>query len=1202
MYIGRFHKYKIAAICMAGIQEDSLSYTARTICDALNKRGYKTLIFSTFTDFYNKTPAAIGESSIFNLINHELIDILIILPETLKSAEMTDKIISEAKKHKTPVISIDGQHKDATNLVYDYEQGFEMMCRHVIEHHGCKDTFLMAGMRDNRFSDDRIAVYKKVLAENNLPFVEDGRFDYGDFWSQPTKEAMERFFEGGYTLPDAFICINDSMAITVTKALREKGYNVPEDVIVTGFDATYQSAVHTLTEITSATLDTNYLAETVADTCDKCLAEKAVEDIIWVKYKEQFSQSCGCRTVDENYTSNRLLKMDDYNVAQLNNETRMAAYYANTVDKKNYNEMIAEMVKYIDDYSGICINEDYISHIERKDEDSYHSVYSKEMVAICQRDIETDILDVKYPAEKLIPELGKTLKRYDKVLFAPLSFQESVIGYYYAVMDYVDYSFRDTKRLITSTNQILENYKNTCRLKEAYEQIAITHSIDPLTGLYNRRGYFTAIDNKRKEITSAYLLMLSIDMDYLKQINDTFGHTEGDKAIVEVAEAIKSVAGTDGIYARFGGDEFILTLPCHDEKRDATKIIGELQTHIDLYNRKNKNAGYEVSVSVGYKTEDNDEKLDIHELITAADQLMYVQKRAKKAKTEKQHIEKKETSVDNPFEARIHEIFSGKKDVTYFYLDYSQSSWYVMENEYTPPCLLSKAVGPLRSMWLSGNIYEDDKATFEELAHKIKKAYNEKLTEPMLHITLRLTDTGTPLWYNLMVQMIPDEEGRLKELAGMLSLSTAEDIMQMELRNYYTTTENPLMVTEAYSYKINSNKDKKYAFIQFDIKRFKLINENYGEETGTELLYSITRQLKAYCNPYQVSARVTGDIFTLLTPYETKEDILEITSTLQERLKGFRGIKYEFAFGVYLIEDTAEPIRLMEDKATVARYSIKKNAIENIAFYDANMQLSMENKRFIESNMKTALEEHQFLIHLQPKFSISREEIVGYEALVRWNHPEQGLIPPFKFIPIFEENGFISKLDYFVWECACQVLSDWKERNFKLLPISVNVSRAHLKGEEFIAKLDELVEKYGIEKSYLELEITESIEGEQTMRMTSLAKEHGYTLLMDDFGSGYSSLNTLKSTRFDVLKIDREFLSSFMTDERGKKIISHTISMSKDVGLDLIAEGVETIEQAKFLESCGCDIAQGYYYAKPMPVQDAESYLEAKEIPKKKKK
>lgn len=1201
MYVGRFHKYKIAAICISSIHEESLAHTTRSISDALVEKGYKVLIFSAFTDFYTVSPSTEGDISIFSLINHELIDVLIVLPETIKNPQITGEIIATAQKHGTPVITIDGAYDGAINLLYDYEQGFEMMCRHVIEHHDCKDIFLMAGMRDNKFSDDRIAVYKKVLAENGIPFREEGRFDYGDFWNNPTREAMERFFEGGYPMPEAFVCINDSMAISVTKALGERGYNVPQDVIVTGFDATYQAAVHSLTDTSSAILDTEHLAGIIAEISDRVLAGEEIEKKIRVKYKEQFAHSCGCVALRESFVSDRLLKMDHFNSMQLNNETKMAQYYANSVEKRSYDEMIREMVKYIDDYSGICINSDYVSHITRKEEDSYNKHFHREMKAICQKNLETNVFDVTFPTEKLIPEFGKAIKRFDRILFSPLSFQENVIGYYYTVVDYNEYSFRDAKRLTTFTNQILENYKNTCRLKEAYDHLAMTYCIDPLTELYNRKGYFTAMEHERKErFTAPYIMMLSIDMDKLKYINDTFGHAEGDKAIVEVAEAIRSVAKDKGVCARFGGDEFILTLPCSDDKREPAKIVGELRTHLDIYNNKNSDCGYEVSISVGYKTVKNDEKLNIEELITATDQLMYKQKRSKKT-----IYDGRQTVIEpvaqNPFEAKIHEIFSARNNATYFYLNYLTSEWYIMDTENTPPCLRSETVGPLRAMWLSGSIYEDDIQVFEELSLKIRKAYNEKLTEQLLQVALRLTDTGTPLWYNLTIVMIPDEDEKLKELAGMLTLATSEDIMLMELRNYYTTTENPLMITEAFSYKISANKDKKYAFIQFDIKRFKLINENYGEDAGTELLHSLARQLRTYCNPYQVSARVNGDIFTLLTPYETKEDIYEITSTLQERLKGFRGIKYEFAFGVYLIEDVTEPVRIMEDRAAVARVSIKNNAIENVAFYDDKMQESLENKRFVENNMKTALENEEFIIYLQPKFSISTEAIVGYEALVRWNHPELGLIPPFKFIPIFEENGFVSKLDYHVWECACSVLGDWKERGFKMLPISVNVSRVHLNSDSFLDFLDSLVEKYGIEKKYIELEITESVEGEHITRMTTLAKSRGYTLLMDDFGSGYSSLNTLKSTRFDVLKIDREFLSSFINDERGKKIISHTISMSKDVGLGLIAEGVETLEQAKFLQECGCDVAQGYYYAKPMPVQEAESYLEIIKTPKKKK-
>lgn len=1197
MYIGRFHKYKIAAICLASLHEESLAYTARTISDALVEKGYKVLIFNAFTDFYKVSPATEGEASIYNLLNHDLIDVLIVLPETIKNPEMNSKIINTAREHGTPVITIDGAYEGAINLLYDYEQGFEMMCRHVIEHHGCKDVFLMAGMKDNRFSDERIVVFKKVLAEHNIPFKEEGRFDYGDFWNNPTREAMERFFEGGYSMPEAFICMNDSMAITVSKFLAERGYKVPEDVIVTGFDATYQASVHTLTEISSATINTEHLARTIAEISDRCLAGEEVENQYKIKYKPRFSQSCGCGMVQESFMTERLLKMDHFNTLQLFNETKMAAYYANVVEKRSYDEMIAEMVKYIDEVSGICVNTDYISHITRNPDDTYHEVYHKEMRAVCQRDCEATALDVTFPTVKLIPEFGRIIKRYNKILFAPLSFQENVIGYYYSIIDYNEYSFRDAKRLTTFTNQILENYKNTCRLKEAYDHLAMTYCIDPLTGLYNRKGYFTAMEHDRDKFTAPYVVMFSIDMDRLKYINDTFGHTEGDKAIVEVAEAIKSVAGENGVYARFGGDEFILTLPCSDDKREPAKIIGDLRTHLDIYNKENADSGYEVSISVGCKAAVNDKSLNISELITATDQLMYVQKRAKKNLLAEGKKVEENVSV-NPYESKIHEIFSARNNATYFYMNYLTSEWYIMDTEDTPPCLRSETVGPLRAMWLSGSIYEDDRANFDELALKIRRAYNDKLTEPLLQTSFRLTDTGTPLWYNLMIIMIPDEDGRLKELAGMLTLATAEDIMLMELRNYYTTTDNPLMVTEAYSYKLNSNKDKKYAFIQFDIKRFKLINENYGEDVGTELLHSLARQLKTYCNQYQVSARVSGDIFTLLTPYETKEDIYEITSSLQERMKNFRGIRYEFAFGVYLIEDITEPVRLMEDRASVARTSIKNNAIENVAFYDERMQESLENKKFVENNMKSALEAEEFLIHLQPKFSISKEEIVGFEALVRWNHPEHGLIPPFRFVPIFEENGFISKLDYYVWECVCNVLGDWKDRGFRLLPISINVSRVHLNNDAFLTYLDGLTEKYGLDKKYLELEITESVEGEHITRMTSLAKEHGYTLLMDDFGSGYSSLNTLKSTKFDVLKIDREFLSSFLNDERGKKIISHTISMSKDVGLGLIAEGVETLEQAKFLHDCGCDIAQGYYYARPMPVQDAESYLTKSETKK----
>ena len=257
--------------------------------------------------------------------------------------------------------------------------------------------------------------------------------------------------------------------------------------------------------------------------------------------------------------------------------------------------------------------------------------------------------------------------------------------------------------------------------------------------------------------------------------------------------------------------------------------------------------------------------------------------------------------------------------------------------------------------------------------------------------------------------------------------------------------------------------------------------------------------------------------------------------------------------------------------------------MENIGFYDSAMKISLKRRKLIEDDMKDALTNGEFKMYLQPKYSISGGDVIGAEALVRWLHPQRGMIAPNDFIPIFEQNGFVVKLDEYIWERACSLVRRQLDEGIEPVPISVNVSRVHLTGEDFIDFAERLIKKYDIPKSLLELEITETIENINANRMVREAKERGFTLLMDDFGSGYSSLNNLKSTPFDVLKIDRSFLSSFMESERGQKIISHTIAMSRDIGLDIIAEGVETKEQAAFLSSCGCDAAQGFYYSRPMP-------------------
>ena len=218
----------------------------------------------------------------------------------------------------------------------------------------------------------------------------------------------------------------------------------------------------------------------------------------------------------------------------------------------------------------------------------------------------------------------------------------------------------------------------------------------------------------------------------------------------------------------------------------------------------------------------------------------------------------------------------------------------------------------------------------------------------------------------------------------------------------------------------------------------------------------------------------------------------------------------------------------------------------------------------------------------------------GSEALIRWNHPKKGLIPPYKFIPLFERNGFIVEADVYMWEQACKAISDWINKGLEPLPISVNISRIHFKYENLIDTIESLVAKYNIPKKYLELELTESafLDNEGAVNSTIVKlQELGYTIAMDDFGMGYSSLNMLRTLPVNVLKLDRGFINEATCTERGFIVLNHVIHMARDLKATVVCEGIETIEQADILKTAGCDIAQGFYYAKPMPLKEYNEFV-----------
>lgn len=380
-------------------------------------------------------------------------------------------------------------------------------------------------------------------------------------------------------------------------------------------------------------------------------------------------------------------------------------------------------------------------------------------------------------------------------------------------------------------------------------------------------------------------------------------------------------------------------------------------------------------------------------------------------------------------------------------------------------------------------------------------------------------------------------------------------------------------------------------FIQFDIRKFKIVNDLYGEQFGDQVLDFINRQLKDFCNDEQYFVNLRSDVFMVVTEYDKEEELVSFIHQLDEKIRSFKNVKLQFVYGIYTVEDREMEQRQMEDRSAIARKAAKKNILTNILFYNEQFKESLYNRKFIEENMQAAINERQFLMYLQPKYSITKNEIIGAEALVRWNHPDRGMIYPNQFIPIVEENGFVKKVDYYIWKEACRFIKKCEDAGIDSCPVSVNVSRVHLHDNECVHVLSDMINESGITKKLLELEITETASDQQISKKALQLKEAGFTLLMDDFGSGYSSLNILLETPFDVIKLDKKFMENMIVSSKGRLILEQVVLMASKLELGLLAEGVETKEQIEMLRNIGCDQVQGYYYAKPMPEEEFFEFL-----------
>lgn len=395
--------------------------------------------------------------------------------------------------------------------------------------------------------------------------------------------------------------------------------------------------------------------------------------------------------------------------------------------------------------------------------------------------------------------------------------------------------------------------------------------------------------------------------------------------------------------------------------------------------------------------------------------------------------------------------------------------------------------------------------------------------------------------------------------------------------------------------KLSKLENGTYCLVAIDIEHFRLFNKIYDREEGDQLLIYIAECVKKIQDEYDgIAGYLGGDNFALLMPNDS-ELLQHLYGEIIKGVRKMNTVGFLPNFGVYEIVDTTMAAVVMYDRATIALSHIVGNHTKRIYVYHDSMVEAMEEELELLAEIQVGLEYDEFTFFVQPQCDISTGKIVGAEALVRWKHRTKGMIPPGIFIPVLEKNGFIADLDRLVWRKVCEWLRQWIDRGYQPVPISINVSRIDIFSMDVPDYLGELLATYQLEPSSLKVEITESAYAENDDKIVDTVKRLqtiGFLVMMDDFGSGYSSLNMLKSVSVDVIKIDMKFLD-FDEQEDGKaiSILETVVNMSRQMGLPIIVEGVETKIQEDFLRDMGCRYTQGYYYYKPLPIAEFENLL-----------
>lgn len=798
----------------------------------------------------------------------------------------------------------------------------------------------------------------------------------------------------------------------------------------------------------------------------------------------------------------------------------------------------------------------------------------------------------------------------------------------------------------------LENYEELPEfIKKQVQELRIQAERDSLTQFYNKRNTERVIYESLAKKTSGNCALLILDIDNFKKVNDTLGHLFGDSVLIDICSKLRKLINEEEILGRVGGDEFVIFLPKISTSDEVIKHAEVIRS--TLYTcYGGDNYEFYISCSVGAYIADGSESYN--EMFRKADLALYL------AKTQGRNCFRLyDDSIIDFLGDQSHSEIGAEEDSTapplrlgerIFNLLYNPKDF--ISNLNLALAILGQAFNADRT-FVFENIYDDTISanTFEWCSEGIPSVIAKHGTIPLETVSYELFFSGAGILHsnrpsslhpaladiagrrgtqsifavatvkdgNMVgfvgmerltdkISFSPSEQAEFTHAAGLIGLFILKKRMAIdwqELRNRayideVTGLPTILKFKEIVRRKLLHAKSGEYTMISFDVDNFKFINDAFGFGAGNEVLRIIGKICLAQITPETAMTRESADNFLVFAPTHLCLNVhsIEKEVNFNNAIRAVLGESYQlkFSIGVYTINDMTYNFSHITDCVYIAKKYAKLVYDTSLVHYTAEMQRMHILKRDITMSMERALREKRFLPYFQPKHSLADGKMVGAEVLCRWPDQDIGMVSPSEFIPIFEKNGFIVKLDLYMFAESCRLIQKWLDEGVLNIPkISVNISKLTLLSDGFTDRLSRIIRDCHVAPSHVELELTESVLEEDSAHVLELLRElkaMGFYISIDDFGSGYSSLSMLNNIVADTIKLDKTFLTSTLATEKGVHIINMILNVARELNFETVAEGLETKTQVALMREMGCDIAQGYYFSRPVPAPQFFDLLE----------